>query len=177
MEFTRQHTPKRYKLRWYPDITHMVRCQYPIPWLDTAWGVTLGREGVNPRPVDYAAIYQNDYRFADGFLSYSDGIHDDFNKCLWSQLAWQPDISPRSGRGRICPLLLPTRSGPGRGGRHVSARDQPAGRHHRQRVDRRHAAAVASARAKIDGTHVNWRFALHLFRAYLRCLHTAAGDL
>ena len=95
MEITRQRTPKRYKLRWYPDITHIIRCQYPIPWLDPAWGVTLGREPVNPRPVDYAAIYQNDYRFTDGFLSYSDGVHDDFNKCLWSQLAWQPDIPPR----------------------------------------------------------------------------------
>ena len=65
--------------------------QYPIPWLDPAWGVTLGREPVNPRPVDYAAIYHNDYRFTDGFLSYSDGIHDDFNKNLWTQLGWEPD--------------------------------------------------------------------------------------
>ncbi len=90
MEITRQRLPSKYPLRWYPDITHIVRCQYPIPWLDPIWGLTIGREGVNPRPLDYAAIYENDYRLTDGFLSYSDGIHDDFNKNLWSQLAWDP---------------------------------------------------------------------------------------
>jgi hypothetical protein len=91
METYRRRLPKQYKLRWYPDITHIVRAQYPIPWLDPAWGVTLGREPVNPRPVDYAAIYHNDYRLTDGFLTYSDGIHDDFNKNLWTQLGWEPD--------------------------------------------------------------------------------------
>lgn len=91
METTRRRLPKQYKLRWYPDITHIVRCQYPIPWLDPAWGITLGREPANPRPVDYAAIYRNDYRFTDGFVSYSDGINDDFNKNLWTQLGWEPD--------------------------------------------------------------------------------------
>ena len=91
MELYRRRLPKEYKLRWYPDITHTVRCQYPVPWLDPAWGVTLGAEPVNPRPVDFAAIYRNDYRLTDGFISYSDGIHDDFNKNLFTQLAWEPD--------------------------------------------------------------------------------------
>lgn len=91
---TRARLSKEYKLRWYPDITHTVRCQYPVPWLDPAWGLTLGREGVNPRPVDYTAIYREGYRYTDGFLTYSDGIHDDFNKNLWSQLGWDPDRAP-----------------------------------------------------------------------------------
>ena len=68
-----------------------MRAQYPIPWLDPVWGVTLGREPVSPRPVDFDAIYHNDYRFTDGFISYSDGIHDDFNKNLWTELGWEPD--------------------------------------------------------------------------------------
>jgi hypothetical protein len=88
---TRARLAKNYKLRWYPDITHTVRCQYPVPWFDPAWGVTLGREPVNPRPIDYAGIYRTGYRFTDGFLTYSDGIHDDFNKNLWSALGWQPE--------------------------------------------------------------------------------------
>ncbi|WP_010586748.1 hypothetical protein [Schlesneria paludicola] len=95
MEPTRIRLPKSYQLRWYPDITHSVRCQYPIPWLDPALGMTLGREPVNPRPVDYTDIYQMDYRFTDGFLSYSDGVHDDFNKSLWTQLGWNPLVNPR----------------------------------------------------------------------------------
>ena len=93
MDLTRSRLPQQYPLRWYPDITHNVRCQYPVPWLDPVWGLTIGREGVNPRPHDYTAIYHIDYRYTDGFLSYSDGIHDDFNKNLWSQLAWDPDQS------------------------------------------------------------------------------------
>ncbi|MFO0942257.1 MAG: hypothetical protein U0930_16085 [Pirellulales bacterium] len=91
MESTRGRLPTKYPLRWYPDITHIVRCQYPIPWLDPTWGITVGREGVNPRPQDYAAIYQNDYRLTDGFLSYTDGINDDFNKNLWTAMAWDPE--------------------------------------------------------------------------------------
>ena len=95
MEPTRRRLPKPYQLRWYPDITHSVRCQYPVPWLDPAFGMTLGRECVNPRPVDYTEIYRMDYAFTDGFLTYSDGCHDDFNKSLWSQLGWNPHKNPR----------------------------------------------------------------------------------
>jgi hypothetical protein len=95
LDRTRARLPANYKLRWYPDITHIVRCQYEVPWLDPAFGVTLGREPVNPRPVDYAAVYRAGAMFTDGFLTYSDGIHDDFNKNLWSQLGWEPDRAPR----------------------------------------------------------------------------------
>ena len=95
MESTRQRLPKPYHLRWYPDITHVIRCQYPVPWLDPALGLTLGRECVNPRPVDMTQIYQMDYAFTDGFLTYSDGVHDDFNKNLWTQLGWNPNRHPR----------------------------------------------------------------------------------
>lgn len=95
LESTRARLPKNYKLRWYPDITHTVRCQYEVPWFDPALGMTLGREPVNPRPVDLTAVYRAGYPFTDGFLTYSDGIHDDFNKNLWSQLGWDPDRTPR----------------------------------------------------------------------------------
>ena len=95
MESTRRRLPKQYQLRWYPDITHCVRCQYPVPWIDPVLGMTLGREPVNPRPVDFTEIYRMDYRFTDGLLTYSDGVHDDFNKNLWSQLGWNPDVDPR----------------------------------------------------------------------------------
>ena len=91
LEETRKRLPPNYPIRWYPDITHNVRCQYPVPWWDPAYGMTLGREAVNPRPTDMAAIYQFGYRHTKGFLTYSDGVHDDFNKSVWSQLGWDPD--------------------------------------------------------------------------------------
>ena len=39
---TRKRLPALYPIRHYPDITHTVRCQYPVPWWDTAFAVTLG---------------------------------------------------------------------------------------------------------------------------------------
>ncbi|MBS0261366.1 MAG: hypothetical protein JSS02_05365 [Planctomycetes bacterium] len=95
LEPTRARLPKNYPIRWYPDITHTIRSQYEVPWFDPALGMTLGREPCNPRPVDYTAIYREGAPFTNGFLTYSDGIHDDFNKDLWSLLGWEPERSPR----------------------------------------------------------------------------------
>ena len=50
---------------------------------------------MNPRPVDFTQIYLMDYAFTDGFVTYSDGVHDDFNKSLWLQLGWDPHRNPR----------------------------------------------------------------------------------
>ena len=47
---TRSRLPKRYPVRWYPDITHTVECQFPVSWWDPAYAVTLGREPTNPAP-------------------------------------------------------------------------------------------------------------------------------
>ena len=57
--------------------------------------MTLGREAINPRPVQYAEIHAALAPFTAGFLSYSDGVHDDVNKIVWSGLAWDPDAPVR----------------------------------------------------------------------------------
>ena len=54
---TRKRLDPRYPIRNYPDITHNVRCQFPIPWWDPALAFTLGREAINPRPVQFAEIH------------------------------------------------------------------------------------------------------------------------
>jgi hypothetical protein len=72
-----------------------VRCQYPIPWWDTALAVTLGREAINPRPLQFAEIHNALAPYTAGFISYSDGVHDDVNKVIWNGLAWSPDTPPR----------------------------------------------------------------------------------
>ena len=73
VEETRAALPSRYKLRYYPDLTHNVRCDSPIPWWDPAFNLTLGREAVNPRPYFFAAVYKAIEQYTDGFISYSDG--------------------------------------------------------------------------------------------------------
>ena len=92
---SRKRLPKQYKLRHYPDITHTVRCQYPVSWWDPAYNFTLGRECPNPQPVYYALIHNWFAPHTDGFLTYSEGIHDDVNKIIWSMRGWNPEADVR----------------------------------------------------------------------------------
>ena len=92
---TRRRLPPQYKLRLYPDITHNKLCQYQVPEWDQAYALTLGREAINPRPAEYASIHNRSAPYSDGFISYSDGIHDDVNKTVYSALSWDPVLSVR----------------------------------------------------------------------------------
>ena len=92
---TRLRLPKQYKLRLYPDITHNKICQYQVPGWDQAFALTLGREAINPRPAEFASIHNRLAPYSDGFISYSDGVHDDVNKTIWSALSWDPSFSVR----------------------------------------------------------------------------------
>jgi hypothetical protein len=84
----RYRLPKQYQHREYPDITHAVRCEFPVEKFDQAYALTLGRESVNPRPFAFGKIHEKYAPFTDGFVSYSDGSHDDVNKVIWSMRGW-----------------------------------------------------------------------------------------
>ena len=77
-------------IRLYPDITHNFSSQYPIPNLDLAFAMTLGRESINPRPLDEKFIHNRYAQFAQGSISYSEGTNDDVNKFIWSSQDWNP---------------------------------------------------------------------------------------
>jgi len=77
-------------IRHYPDITHSLSCQYPVPLWDPAFALTLGRECYNPRPVAEKAIHNVQAPFCIGSISYSEGINDDINKFIWSGQDWDP---------------------------------------------------------------------------------------
>lgn len=95
MAETRYRLPKNYQHREYPDLTHNVRCEFPVREWDQAYALTLGREASNPRPYEFAAIHQTYAPFTDGFVSYSDGCHDDINKVTWSMRAWNTQTDVR----------------------------------------------------------------------------------
>jgi len=103
---TRFRLPANYKLRHYPDLTHTVRCQYPVENWDQAYALTEGREVCNPRPFYNAKIHNRFAPFTDGFLSYSDGVHDDVNKVVWSQMAWDPQRDVRQILVEYCRLFF-----------------------------------------------------------------------
>jgi hypothetical protein len=88
----RQIVNERIPIRRYPDITHSLSSQYPIPKWDLAWAITLGRECINPRPTDEKAIHNALDEYANGSLSYSEGTNDDVNKFIWSDQDWNPEI-------------------------------------------------------------------------------------
>src|SRR5207249_7896468 len=92
---TRARLAQRYGLRDYPDITHTVRSQYEAPFWDPAFAFTLGRESPNPRPAFFKLLQNYLAPYTSGFISYSDGVHDDVNKTVWSRLAWNPESQPR----------------------------------------------------------------------------------
>ncbi len=96
IDIERKRLPKKYMHRLYPDITHSVRCSYPVERWDQAFALTLGREGCNPQPFYYAKVHNRDVIYTDGFLSYSDGSHDDVNKVVWSQMGWDSKSDVRN---------------------------------------------------------------------------------
>ena len=96
LEEFRALTPKRFPIRFYPDITHSIHAEFPVPDWDLAYATTEGRETINPRPVDETAIFKRYMPFADALVSYSEGCNDDVNKFIWSGLLWNPDASPKS---------------------------------------------------------------------------------
>jgi hypothetical protein len=91
----RAKVPKRYPVRDYPDLTHSRHCQYPVPDWDLAFAVTEGREVSNPRPTQTAQIFRRSRPHTVGFLSYSEGCHDDVNKIVWSALGWDEKADVR----------------------------------------------------------------------------------
>ncbi len=93
---TRFRLPAQYKHRHYPDITHNVRCDYPVVNWDQAFMLTYGREGICPMPNYYAEIHATYAPFTDGFVSYSDGAHDDVNKITWSMRGWDINLEPQN---------------------------------------------------------------------------------
>ncbi|GMW00360.1 MAG: hypothetical protein AMXMBFR84_14970 [Candidatus Hydrogenedentota bacterium] len=86
----RERTPDSFQMRLYPDINHTTRCQYPIPEWDPAFAMTEGREPVMPMAAMQKHIYLMDRGLSNGFGTYSDGIHDDLNKVVWSAYGWDP---------------------------------------------------------------------------------------
>jgi hypothetical protein len=88
----RERTPVDFRVRSYPDITHSVRCQYPVPNWDRAFAHTLGRECANPRPRAHAHIHSAEIPYSEGSIPYSEGVNDDVNKIIWLARSWDPSV-------------------------------------------------------------------------------------
>lgn len=100
-DFASSTAPARYPVRLYPDITHSLGSQLPVPNWDPAFHFTENRETVNPRPLQEGAIAAHELALADaGVSSYNEGHHDDVNKHVWLASAWGCDDG--GGGGGAC---------------------------------------------------------------------------
>ena len=95
----RRLLPAKYPIRLYPDITHNVRCEYPVHFENDDWHyaltTALSRECINPRPTEYRTIHKLTERYVVGSVSYSEGVNDDINKAVWADLDFFPDVPVR----------------------------------------------------------------------------------
>jgi hypothetical protein len=88
----REHTPKQYKIRHYPDICHNRRCQYPIPKWDRAFARVWGRNGIRTMPRMVARIHNMTAASTEGFIAYNHtGCNNDLDKFVFSAMAWDPN--------------------------------------------------------------------------------------
>ncbi len=92
----RRRLPQKYPIRLYPDISHNVRCDYPVNHDQNDWhfaiASTMGRETINPRPHEYRTIHKRISRYAIGAVTYSEGVSDDINKFLYASLDWNGEL-------------------------------------------------------------------------------------
>ena len=111
MDELRRKVPYKYPIRFYPDITHNVRCEYPVHFDRDDWHYALAcglsRECTNPRPCEYREIHRLTRRYVIGSVSYSEGITDDVNKCVWSNMDFFPEADVRDTLEDYSRLFFP----------------------------------------------------------------------
>lgn len=100
LETLRRRLPKKYPIRLYPDISHNVRCEYPVHFDRDDWHFALttglSRECTNPRPREYRLIHRVTRHYVVGSVSYSEGITDDVNKAVWADMDYFPECDLRT---------------------------------------------------------------------------------
>lgn len=106
----RRRLPEKYPLRLYPDITHNVRCEYPVHFDRDDWHFALttglSRECTNPRPREYRLIHRLTRPYVVGSVSYSEGITDDVNKAVWADMDFFPDCDLNTTLLDYCRLFF-----------------------------------------------------------------------
>lgn len=84
----RDGLPDKYGILAFPDITHLILCQYPVLGFDHANALVHHRESPTYRPMAMERIFQETTGLSGGSMPYSEGVHDDLNKAVWSCLHW-----------------------------------------------------------------------------------------
>jgi hypothetical protein len=163
----RKRIPKQYHLRRYPDITHTIRAEYPVPGWDVAYARTLDREPINPRPLDTAAAFRRWVDVAPDFITYSEGNNDDVNKIVWSSLGWNPKADVRETLRQYARYFVgPAYTEALADGLLGLEQNWQGSLEGNTGVDRTLAAFQSMERAAAPRDLLNWRLQQPLYRAY-----------
>ncbi len=166
----RRKIDSRYPFRLYPDIGHNVRCETPVHFDRDDWhyslAATLSREAVNPRPSEYRLYHRQTRQYVDGSVTYSEGVNDDLNKFVWSAMDLDCESDLRENVLDYCRAFFI-------GADAEKLADMLIAFEHSWEGDpveniniqTNYEAFVKMADEK-PGLMQNWRFVLHLFRAY-----------
>jgi hypothetical protein len=176
----RRRTPKRYKLRRYPDICHCLGCQYPVPDWDRTFSQTFGREPICPRPRAMSHIHNLYAPLTDGFIAYSDGVNDDLNKFIWSTLSWDSSTTAEAILREYAKTFFGDKYADAITRGLLKLEENWVGPiAENQGIDETLKIWQDIARHGGDELAANWRLQLYLFRAYYDSYlkHRAAAEL
>lgn len=165
----RMRLPSRYPIRFYPDITHNVRCEHPVHFLYDDWhyayAATESRECVNPRPKELRLLHRLTRGYIIGSVSYSEGVNDDLNKMIWADMDWFGECNLRTSVEDYARLFFP-------GGNIQLITDAIFGLEENWSCDPAENSSVEATLdkwlrigAENNKLYSNWRYIMHLFRA------------
>lgn len=166
----RRKIDKKYPIRLYPDIGHNVRCETPVHFDRDDWhyalASTLSREAVNPRPSEYRLYHKLTRQYAVGSVTYSEGVNDDVNKMVWGAMDLDFNYDLRESVQDYCRTFFP-------GADTDAIADLIISLEQNWNCDPKENGNIqpnfdgfVSISEKYPDLMKNWRFVLHLFRAY-----------
>lgn len=166
----RRKIDSRYPFRLYPDIGHNVRCETPVHFDRDDWhyslAATLSREAVNPRPSEYRLYHRQTRQYVDGSVTYSEGVNDDLNKFIWSAMDLDCESDLRENVLDYCRAFFIGADAEKLADMLIAFEHSWEG----DPVENVNIQANFDAFIKMAEENPelmqNWRFVLHLFRAY-----------
>lgn len=166
----RRKIDKRYPIRLYPDIGHNVRCETPVHFDRDDWhyalAATLSREAVNPRPSEYRHYHRITRQYAVGSVTYSEGVNDDLNKCVWGAMDLDFNYDLREIVQDYCRTFFPGADTDAIAELLISLEQNwSCDPKENGNIQPNFDGFVSLAESSPE-LMKNWRFVLHLFRAY-----------
>ncbi len=166
----RRKIDTKYPFRLYPDIGHNVRCETPVHFDADDWhyslAATLSREAVNPRPSEYRHYHRITRQYVDGSVTYSEGVNDDLNKFVWSAMDFDFNSDLRESVCDYCRAFYVGADAENLADLLISFEKNWCGDPiENDGIDKTFCGFTSLAESTPELMQ-NWRFVLHLFRAY-----------